>query len=272
MSRGMSRSTSRRAVDASERGWSRREFVWTGLGAITAPVWFGCSDASPTEPAPVADPRLGARPGIPTLPAPEGRTALGLSSGRDGFLYVPPSYSPETPAPLYVALHGFGATSDDWTGYIDHADERGFVLLAPESRSISWTDADSIAPDVEFIDAALRHTFDRCRIDPTRIAFAGFSDGASYVISLGVSNGDLFTNILVHSGGFYWPASPIVGKPRVFQSHGTNDQILPLSLARGMEEQLLADGYDVTFVEFAGGHQLPDAIQQTSLDWFLDPS
>ncbi|MGW8282764.1 MAG: alpha/beta hydrolase, partial [Gemmatimonadota bacterium] len=232
-------------TNASGRDWSRRRFVWTGLGAIAAPVFAGCSEDSPTEPTPAADPRFKSRPGIPTLAAPEGRTALGLSTARDGFLYVPSNYSPDTPAPLFVALHGFGATSDDWRGYIDHAEARGFVLLAPDSRSISWTDADSIAADVAFIDAALQHTFDRCRIDPGHIAFAGFSDGASYAISLGVSNGDLFTNILVHSGGFYWPASPIVGKPAVFQSHGTNDQILSIALARSMEAQLVAEGYDV---------------------------
>ena len=171
-----------------------------------------------------------------------------------------------------MALHGYGATSDDWSGYIDHAEARGFVLLAPDSRTISWTAADSIAADVAFIDDALQHTFDRCRIDPAHIAFAGFSDGASYAVSLGVANGDLFTNLLVHSGGFYWPASPIVGKPPVYQSHGTSDQILPLTLARTIEAQLLSEGYDVTFEEFDGGHQLLPATSQASLDWFLDVS
>jgi phospholipase/carboxylesterase len=250
--------------------WSRREFVWTGLGAIAAPMLYGCKNASPTAPTPAASPRLTARPGVPSLPAPPGRTALGLASPRDGFMYVPSGYSPDSPAPLFVALHGYGADSNDWSGYIEHAEARGFVLLAPESRSISWTDADSIGPDVAFIDASLQHVFDRCRIDPGYIAFAGFSDGASYAVSLGVSNGDLFTNLLVHSGGFYWPGAPIVGKPPVYQSHGTNDQILPMTLAREIEAQLLSEGYDVTFDEFVGGHQLLPATTQASLDWFLD--
>lgn len=259
-------------VDGDRRGWSRREFVWTGLGAIAAPMLVGCSDSSPTEPTPAADPRLTARPGVPSLPAPPGRTALGLASPRDGFLYVPSGYSADVPAPLFVALHGFGASSDDWSGYIDFAEARGFVLLAPDSRTISWTSADSIGPDVAFIDDALQHTFDRCRIDPTHIAFAGFSDGASYAVSLGVANGDLFTHLLVHSAGFYSPASPIVGKPPVYQSHGTNDQILPLTLARTIEAQLLSEGYEVTFEEFDGGHELPTSISQASLDWFLASS
>ena len=37
----------------------------------------------------------------------------------------------------------------------------------------------SVGPDVAFIDAALRYTFDRCAIDEAQIPSAGFSEGAS---------------------------------------------------------------------------------------------
>ncbi len=263
---------SNRPYDGERRGWSRREFVWTGLGAIAAPVFVGCSNDSPTEPGPVASRRFTSRPGIPTLAAPPGRSALGLADPRDGFLYVPPGYSPDNPAPLFVALHGAGGSSDNWSSYITAAEARGFVLLVPDSRMITWARGESIGPDMTFIDAALQHTFDRCRIDSTRIAFAGFSDGASHAISIGVSNGDLFTHLIVYSAGYYLPASPIVGNPPVYQSHGTNDLILPLAAGRSIEAQLLSEGYDVTFQEFAGGHQVPPTISQASLDWFLAPS
>jgi phospholipase/carboxylesterase len=173
---------------------------------------------------------------------------------------------------LFVALHGAGGSSDNWSSYITAAEARGFVLLAPDSRMITWARGESIGPDMTFIDAALQHTFDRCRIDSTRIAFAGFSDGASHAISIGVSNGDLFTHLIVYSAGYYLPASPIVGNPPVYQSHGTNDLILPLAAGRSIEAQLLSEGYDVTFQEFAGGHQVPPTISQASLDWFLAPS
>jgi len=261
---------SNRLYDGERRGWSRREFVWTGLGAIAAPVFVGCSNASPTEPGPVASRRFTSRPGIPTLAAPPGRSALGLADPRDGFMYVPSGYSPDNPAPLFVALHGAGGSSDDWSGYITAAEARGFVLLAPDSRTISWAQAESISPDVEFIDAALQHTFDRCRIDPAQIAMGGFSDGSSYALSLGVSNGDLLSHLIGYSPGFHAPSDPIVGKPRVFISHGTQDTILPVSNTRDVIVPRFQNAdYDVTYEEFAGGHEVPAEISEAALDWFL---
>jgi hypothetical protein len=34
------------------------------------------------------------------------------------------------------------------------------------------------------------------RIDPARLAFAGFSDGGSYALSLGVTNGDVASHVI----------------------------------------------------------------------------
>ncbi|MCL7926309.1 MAG: phospholipase, partial [marine benthic group bacterium] len=178
------------------RRWNRREFLYTtGLGALAAPLLAGCGDNDPTGPGQSSNPRLTARPGTPTIAPTIGRTDLNLEPGRDGFLYVPPGYGAANPAPLFVALHGAGVSSSDWSGYSAYAEERGFILLAPDSRTLSWDIAEVgyFGPDVAFIDRALQHTFDRCLIDVSRIALAGFSDGASYALSLGVSNGDLFT-------------------------------------------------------------------------------
>ena len=254
------------------RRWNRREFLYTtGLVALAAPLLAGCGDDDPTGPGQTSNPRLSARPGTPTIAPTIGRTDLDLEPGRDGFLCVPPGYSAAIPAPLFVALHGAGVSSSDWSGYTAYAEERGFILLAPDSRTLSWDVAEVgyFGPDVAFIDRALQHTFDRCRVDVSQIALAGFSDGASYALSLGVSNGDLFTHLIAHSAGFFTPASPIVGQPPVYQSHGTNDPILPITSGRFIEGLLIDDGYDVTFEEFDGGHQIPFVISQNALDWFL---
>jgi len=260
------------AAGRRSANWSRREFVHAGLGAIAATGLVGCGSdpASPNTPE-TSDPRLMARPGTPTSGAPLGRSELGLADPRDGFLYVPRSYSSSNPAPLFVGLHGSGGSADTWSGFETYAEERGFVLLAPESRSGTWDVADVgyFGPDVEFIDTALAHTFERCRIDPARIALAGFSDGASYALSLGVSNGDLFTHLIAFSAGFYALTAPVVGKPRVYQSHGTADGVLPFSYGLDISELLREQGYDVTFEQFDGGHVVPYDISQNALDWFL---
>jgi phospholipase/carboxylesterase len=126
------------------------------------------------------------------------------------------------------------------------------------------------AADVAFLDRALRHTFQRCRIDPAQIALAGFSDGASYALSLGVSNGDLFSHLVGYSPGFLNTSPPLVGEPRIFVSHGTQDPVLSVSLSRALiVPELRNAGYDVTYREFDGGHEVPAEISEEALDWFL---
>jgi hypothetical protein len=56
--------------------------------------------------------RLGSRPQDATLaPQGPGLHELGLASGRDGLIYVPSGYRPDTPAPLVVLLHGAGGNA-----------------------------------------------------------------------------------------------------------------------------------------------------------------
>jgi phospholipase/carboxylesterase len=183
---------------------------------------------------------------------------LGLGAQRDGILYVPESYSPDTPAPLFIGLHGAGQSSDLWASYPGRAEVRGMVFLAPDSRSSSTWDLmrAGFGPDVEFIDRALEHTFDRCLIDPERIAFGGFSDGASYALSLGVLNGDLFSHLVAYSPGLYVEPDSPVGQPSVFVSHGALDGILPVTASRNV-------------IVPTGGHEVPAEISSEALDWFL---
>jgi len=64
------------------------------------------------------------------------------------------------------------------------------VVLSVDSRAASWDlRYGAFGPDVELIDRALAHAFERCNVDPARVAIGGFSDGASYALSLGLTNG-----------------------------------------------------------------------------------
>ena len=249
---------------------SRRDFVTTvALSGVAGAL--GCLSRSGTANASAESALLSARPGIPTRQAQLGRSDLGLATGRDGILYVPQSYSPDKPAPLVMLLHGAGGNAAAWFGtYGTRADALGIVMLAPESRGGTW-DAirGEFSFDVTFIDSALRTVFERCAIDPKRIAIAGFSDGASYAISLGLPNGELFTHVIAYSPGFIrdvgWH-----GKPPVFISHGTLDPILPIeATSRVIVPGLRARGYSVEFTEFVGAHEVPPPISTKALDWFL---
>jgi phospholipase/carboxylesterase len=222
-----------------------------------------------------ADGRLKARPGVAAQAwkAGPGTYDIRLGANRDGLFYVPPDLSEARPHPLIVMLHGGGDAARDVVPKLQPmADQLGIIVLAPESQaSDSWDILEgAYGPDIEFIDHALEITFGRFTIDASRVALAGFSDGASYALSVGLMNGDLFGDVLAFSPGFAEPAQNI-GKPRIFISHGDKDTVLPVeSGGRRLAKELGEAGYDVDYREFDGGHIVPPDLVAAATKRFSD--
>lgn len=194
---------------------------------------------------------------------------LGLERERDALLLVPKS-APDSPLPLLLFLHGATQSADDMFWYLDSAPEQtGVAILAPNSRETTWDAiSDSFGPDVETLDRALQRAFEMVAVDANRIAVGGFSDGATYALSLGLINGDLFKRVAAFSPGFVIDGAP-QGKPRFFISHGTRDRILPYEGSRRIVSGLNDRGYEVTFREFDGGHEIPAAVMREGLQWLV---
>ena len=246
--------------------FSRRTFCTIAGGAA---VSFGLSTAcrrrSRTNPN---EARLTARPHDTGTSSVSGQVNLGLDSERDAILQVPRS-EPKSTLPLLVLLHGAGQSAEDMFWYLGSAHEEAAVaVLAPNSRRQTWDALTGrFGPDVDFLNRALEKTFETLAVDATRIAVGGFSDGATYAISLGLINGDLFKRVVGFSPGFVVDGPP-QGKPRFFISHGTRDHILPIDrCGRRIVTDLKARGYDVTFREFDGDHEIPADVAQEGLRW-----
>jgi len=220
--------------------------------------------------------RLRSRPArTPTEAAPVGLQTSGSNADPgDGYLYVPAGYRSEKSAPLVLLLHGAGEDSLDGLAQLrGQADEAGIILLASSSRGPTW---DSIlsrgqyGPDIVAIDRGLGHAFSRCAVDPSRVAVGGYSDGASYALSLGIANGDLFSHVLAFSPGFL-TAPGQRGSPRIFVSHGTHDAWLPIdSCSRRIVPRLERAGYEVRYREFESGHVVPPSIAREAATWFAN--
>ena len=205
--------------------YRRREFCALGIFSLGSIVVSGCA---PREFNVRSDGRLRSRPHDGVKTSGNGQVMLGLDSNRDAILQIPKNDG--SPLPLLIMLHGAGQNAEDMFWYLGSTPEDTKVaVLAPNSREQTW-DAihGGFGPDVEFLDRALTRVFDTVSIDPARLAIGGFSDGASYGVSLGLINGDLFKRVIGFSPGFVvYRAS--YGQPNVFISHGTADRILPIN-------------------------------------------
>lgn len=214
------------------------------------------------------DGRLAARPRDGMKTSATGRILLGLDRERDAILQLPKTAT-QSSVPLLVMLHGATQSAEDMFWYLGSTHEEAAVaVLAPNSRDTTW-DAigGSFGVDVELLNRALERVFETVAIDPARIAVGGFSDGASYAISLGLINGDLFNSVVAFSPGFVIDGIKH-GQPRIFISHGTHDHILPIDrCGRRIAIRLTSRGYDVTFREFDGAHEIPEGIAREGLRW-----
>jgi len=224
----------------------RRTFVAAGLGSLMA-----------------------ARPGRAQELTP-GQYPLDLDKVRDGVFYIPKGYKPGVPMPLVVWFHGAGGSGLNTQFTWPIADELGFILLAPDSRDERTWDLvlGVYGPDVEFLMEAFKKVLAKCAVDRQRLTVAGHSDGASYSLSFGITNGDVFQKVIALSPGVLSPADAR-GKPKVFIAHGTNDRTMPIDdTSRKFVPKLKGLGYDVTYREYEGGHGSPPAIVRESFDWW----
>jgi phospholipase/carboxylesterase len=254
--------------DFRQRVWqiSRRDFCRVAGGSLAALATAsacGCTLAGA-----VGGGRFSARPRGNVKTTVSGQLNLNLSADHEAILQVPKNAA-EAPLPLLLMLHGATQNPDRMFRYFGNApDEAGVVVLAPKSRDTTW-DAigGDFGEDFAYMNRALERTFELVAIDPARMAIGGFSDGASYGLSLGLMNGDLFSRVAAFSPGFLIDGTPH-GKPRIFISHGTHDHILPIErCGRRLAKGLVANGYDVTFREFDGDHEIPEPVALEAMKW-----
>src|ERR1044072_1364241 len=176
--------------------FNRREFCVLAGGVVASVA--GCSASGWGFPN---DGRLSARPRTDVKTSATVKISLGVNSDRDAVLQIPKSAG-SSPLPLLVMLHGATQSSDEMFWYLGTAhEEAGIAVLAPNSRDTTWDamGGEGLGIDVDYLNRALERVFETTAIDPARVSIGGFSDGASYALSLGLINGDFFKSIIAFS-------------------------------------------------------------------------
>ena len=183
------------------------------------------------------------------------------AGGQEGRIYVSAGAGAGQPVPLMIFLHGAGGGFGRGISlYKEHAERAGAVLVDPVGGLGAW---EPVLADV------LDFVFARWEVDRSRILLAGFSDGASSSLSVGLTNGDVFSHVAAMSPGFM-SVEEFRGRPKVFIAHGRADPVLSFENAsREIVPTLQDRGYDVTFLPFEGKHETPPWIAARISSWFI---
>ena len=234
----------------------------------------GAASAGPPMTGPPA-PQLKARPSATGPALAAGETAL----VNGAIAYRPPSAA--GPLPLLVLLHGAGGYPPGFLQKMEPvADRLGIILVAPHSSDRTWDlienmqvgDSPWHGPDARRLDQVLADLFGRAAVDPSHVVLLGFSDGASYALSLGLSNPRLFTSVIALSPGMMAPQWRVDRRQRIFIAHGRSDTVLPFAGTKDIADGLVRAGDNVRFRSFDGGHQIDPSSLTEALEWVFDRS
>jgi phospholipase/carboxylesterase len=230
------------------------------LVLVVAAVLAGCGGDGGTDTAPpVQSARLTVMPQEGGSRCAPGRQRLRVGTGSAAMMVVTPGASDE-PRALLVVLHGSGGTwRNGLVAFHAALDTPSLVVVATSAESRQWNFF--YGSDLPTVDRSLAQAFRRCDIDTDRVGVAGFSDGAGAALTLGLANGDLFSDVSAVAPGGYFTGGQ-TGKPDVLIALGTHDAGNPIPRGRRLVAQLRAKGYDVVFRVFDGGHEVPDAVSR----------
>ena len=175
-----------------------------------------------------------------------------------GPLYTPPVVGTEE---LHgtIQVPGWGGGANWWGAALD-----------PEAG-----DPSSERPDLDFLEYAYDLIYRRFPVDAERQALLGYSDGASYGLSVGLSNPRQFRAVMAWAAGFVALDAATIPedapKPLVYLEYGTHDELFPFEqVAVPMRQTLESGGYDVSFHVDQGGRHWPSStFQDEALDWFF---
>jgi len=180
--------------------------------------------------------------------------------------------------PILILLHGYGSNESDLFSFSDHLPD-DYLIISPRAPltlgynsyawyTINFNDQDGNYSDIsealkakkmilDFIDE-LKSEFS---FDPSSFSLLGFSQGSILSYGLALTYPNIFKNIVALSGYVKQELFEITDKTAlnnldIFMSHGTQDQVIPISWAEKSEQFLSGLNILHQFKTYHSGHSV----------------
>ena len=180
------------------------------------------------------------------------------------------------PHPALLLLHGRGADESDLLPLAGELDPRLFTVSARapfrfpwggyawyhlDSNGVGFPEDGSLQRSLDLLRQLIDELIEAYPVDPRRLYVGGFSMGAAMAGSLALLQPERVSGAIVLSGylplraGLPFRPQDAAGRP-FFESHGTLDQVIPVSFARETREFLKGTPVALTYREYPIGHEI----------------
>jgi predicted peptidase len=191
-------------------------------------------------------------------------------------LFIPKSYSPDTPYPAILFLHGLFESGRDGVNCLSAGlgpiiardpDTFPFIVVFPQTRG-TWLGEKKERLALACLDAAQREF----NIDPDRVILAGLSFGGRGVYEIAARNPHRFAALVPVSGPANTELIAHLTATPVWAFHYKGDPFVPVRSSQQMVQRINARGGHARYTEFPSiGHDAwPRAVTQSDLlPWLL---
>ncbi len=192
--------------------------------------------------------------------------------------------------PLLLLLHGYGSNEEDLFAFASELPENYYVVSARAPYDLqpyghAWyainfdadqnkfTDNEQAIESRDLITKFLNQLESELPIDYQNVTLIGFSQGSILSYAIALTYPEKIKNVIALSGYLHPEIMPenLEGKNfshlKMFVSHGSQDQVIPVQWARQAPDFLKNLGIEVTYKEYPIGHGVSPQNFRDLINW-----
>jgi phospholipase/carboxylesterase len=211
-------------------------------------------------------------------------SAGSTSSESTHSIFVPIHYERNYAYPLVVWLHGEGANQQQLQQIMPLVSVRNYIAVGPRGTVVGangnpgygWWQSER---DIKRAEAAVLDSVDavqqRHSIASNRVFIAGFSDGGTMAVRLGLQHPDVFAGAATIGGAFPQKHCPLKNLLQsrhlpIFIAHGRDADDYPVEQTCDDLRLLHAGGFSVTLRQYPCSQELTTQMLSDMNSWIME--